>query len=137
MLDPAASCRRLPSWPIPVSATYLVLFGATPRGCTRFTQRGDQSQRLQDLRDVLKFGPAAGAHSRLVGGLRRFSDDIGGTAAGGRRVPGRAQRRATELGALVGQPLLDYTRHNRALLVDRHENRTELIVPFVRPGRLS
>jgi hypothetical protein len=44
---------------------------------------------------------------------------------------------AAELGLHLGVPDLRYTpRANRGLLVDRHDQRTALIVPFVRPGRV-
>jgi DNA segregation ATPase FtsK/SpoIIIE, S-DNA-T family len=71
-------------------------------------------------------------------GLRRLTEDIGGT--GNRddvaclvalNVPG------ADLGIFLGQHDLTYTpRANRALLVDRHDQRTSLMIPFVRPGRI-
>ena len=70
---------------------------------------------------------------------RRFSEVIGGSA--GREdvaclvalnVPGN------ELALLVGDHTLTWQpRPNRALLLDRHDQRQQLFVPFVRPGRLA
>jgi len=40
-----------------------------------------------------------------------------------------------ELGLALGRINLEWRpRPNRALLVDRHDDRTQVIVPFVRPG---
>lgn len=85
------------------------------------------------LRSLLRAGPAQGIH--LLGwwrGLRRFSDDIGGSM--GREdvscalilnVPGG------ELISHFGQEVSDWNpRPGRALLVDRHSNTRELVVPF-------
>ena len=86
---------------------------------------------------VLRHGPAYGVH--LLGwwrGLRRLADDLGGAhnkddiaCLVALNVPG------AELGMYLGMHDLAYTpRANRALLVDRHDQRSKLIVPFVRPG---
>ncbi|HEY3505335.1 MAG TPA: FtsK/SpoIIIE domain-containing protein [Actinocatenispora sp.] len=116
--------------------TYLAVFGmdAASGVLTEMDEAGRTG--LDDLRVVLRQGPARGVH--LLGwwrGLSRFSDDIGGPA--GREdvaclvalnVPGG------ELGMLVGALDLDWRpRPNRALLVDRHEDRVGLIVPFTGP----
>ncbi|SCE91271.1 FtsK/SpoIIIE family protein [Micromonospora viridifaciens] len=90
-----------------------------------------------DLRAVLRQGPAHGVH--LLGwwrGLRRLGEDLGGTqnrddvaCLVALNVPG------ADLGLHLGVPNLDYTpRDGRALLVDRHDQRTSLIVPFVGDG---
>jgi hypothetical protein len=120
--------------------TYIVVFGADAASGV-LGQRDPETFRtgLDDLQGVLRMGPGAGVH--LLGwwrGLRRLTEDIGGT--GNREdmaclvalnVPG------SELGFLLGQHDLAYApRTNRALLLDRHEQRTALIVPFVRPGRV-
>ena len=43
-----------------------------------------------------------------------------------------------ELALLVGDHTLTWQpRPNRALLLDRHDQRQQLFVPFVRPGRLA
>ncbi|WP_433534852.1 FtsK/SpoIIIE domain-containing protein [Micromonospora sp. CA-249363] len=92
---------------------------------------------LDDLRAVLRQGPAHGVH--LLGwwrGLRRLSDDLGGTqnrddvaCLVALNVPG------AELALHLGVHDLAYTpRADRALLVDRHDQRTRLIVPFARDG---
>jgi hypothetical protein len=70
-------------------------------------------------------------------GARRFSEDIGGTAGLEDLACLVALNvAATDLNALVGSYTSDWhARPNRALLIDRHEDRTQLIVPFVRLGR--
>jgi len=124
----------------PAGHTYLVVFGVDAAGAVLST-RDDETFRtgLDDLQAVLRNGPATGTH--LLGwwrGLRRLSDDIGGT--GNRddvsclvalNVPG------ADLALYLGQHDVSYEpRPNRALLVDRHDQRTSLVVPFVRPGRV-
>jgi hypothetical protein len=120
--------------------TYLVVFGVDAAGGTLAARDPETfSSGQDDLRAVLRGGPAAGVH--LLGwwrGLRRMTDDIGGS--GNREdisclvalnVPGQ------ELGMYLGQLDLAYhPRANRALLVDRDEQRISLLVPFVRPGRV-
>ncbi|THV30079.1 FtsK/SpoIIIE domain-containing protein [Glycomyces paridis] len=90
------------------------------------------------LRDLLRTGPARGAH--LLGwwrGFRRFTDDIGGSA--GREdvacalvlnLPGG------EIMAHFGQQFQHWNpRQGRALLIDRHADTSggRLLVPFSRP----
>jgi hypothetical protein len=42
---------------------------------------------------------------------------------------------AGELSGLVGDYKIEWhARPNRALLIDRHDDKAQLIVPFVRPG---
>ncbi|MET8527110.1 FtsK/SpoIIIE domain-containing protein [Micromonospora sp. NPDC005172] len=95
---------------------------------------------LDDLRALLRQGPAQGMH--LLGwwrGLRRLSDDLGGTqnrddiaCLVALNVPG------PELALHLGVHDLAYTpRADRALLIDRHDQRTRLIVPFARDGHDS
>jgi hypothetical protein len=117
---------------------YLVTFAADVI-IPMLSERGpDRRTGLDNLRTVLRGGPGQGVHLlswwRIA---RRFADAIGGSA--GREdvaclialnVPG------TELASLVGDHTLAWQpRPNRALLLDRHDQRRQLIVPFVRPGR--
>ncbi|MEK8110004.1 hypothetical protein NKG94_47935 [Micromonospora sp. M12] len=83
--------------------------------------------------------PVRGAPARLVAGLRRLADDLGGTqnrddvaCLVALNVPG------AELALHLGAHDLAYTpRADRALLIDRHDQRTRLIVPFVGDGHES
>jgi hypothetical protein len=87
------------------------------------------------LRRLLREGPAHGVH--LLSwwrGLRRFSEEVGGSAAredvAGMvflNVPGQ------DVSLLLGRPVDWRPRPNRALLHDRHADRTVTIVPFARP----
>jgi hypothetical protein len=142
LLDALAQLAGADTTP-PTQHTYVVLFGAdvaVPAMSTR-TDRGGGLRRcgLDDLIDVFRGGPGRGVHVlswwRIV---KRFSDAIGGT--GGREdvaclvglnVPG------TELVSLTGDYALEnwLPRTNRAILIDRHDQRQALIVPFVLPGR--
>ena len=103
--------------------TYLVLFAA-------------DAARLPEsaLRTALREAPAHGHH--IVGwwrGLRRFTEDVGPAAreevAGlvFLNVPG------ADIGLLLGRPVDWQPRPHRALLYDRHADRTTVFVPFVRP----
>jgi len=88
-------------------------------------------------RDLLREGPGRGVH--LLSwwrGLRRFTEEVGGSAAREEvagmvflNVPG------SEVSLLLGQQVDWQPRANRALLHDRHADRTTVIVPFVRPER--
>lgn len=107
---------------------YLVVFGMDALG-----SGGLPPDRLRGL---LREGPGRGVH--LLSwwrGLRRFTEQVGGSAAredvAGMvflNVPG------TDVSLLLGQPVDWQPRPNRALLHDRHADRTTVIVPFVRPG---
>lgn len=121
------------------SRTYLVAFGVD--GATSVLGLRDEAFRsgFDDLRSVLRQGPSYGVH--VLGwwrGMRRLTEDIGGSSSledvaclVALNVPGQ------ELGLSIGQPDLAYRpRPNRALLIDRHDRRVALIVPFVRPGRV-
>ena len=118
--------------------TYLVVFAADVI-VPMLADRGENRRSgLEDLRTVLRAGPGRLVHVlswwRIA---RRFSDAVGGSA--GREdvaclvalnVPGN------ELSSLMGDHTLNWQpRANRALLLDRHDQRSQLIVPFVRPGR--
>ncbi|GAA4961544.1 FtsK/SpoIIIE domain-containing protein [Actinoplanes utahensis] len=122
----------------PEKPTYLLAFAADVI-VPLLNERGPERRTgLDDLRTVLRQGPGHGVHLlswwRVA---RRFSDAIGGSA--GREdvaclvalnVPG------SELSSLLGDHTLSWQpRSNRALLLDRHDQRQRLIVPFVRPGR--
>ncbi|WP_410810895.1 FtsK/SpoIIIE domain-containing protein [Micromonospora sp. 067-2] len=120
----------------PAGREYLVVFGmdaAAPvlGAADPVTFRSG----LDDLRTLLRQGPAQGVH--LLGwwrGLRRLADDLGGTqnrddiaCLVALNVPG------TELALHLGMHDLAYTpRADRALLIDRHDQRIRLIVPFAR-----
>jgi DNA segregation ATPase FtsK/SpoIIIE, S-DNA-T family len=105
--------------------TYLVVFGM------------DAIRRGTLPRDLLREGPGRGVH--LLSwwrGLRRFTEEVGGSAAREEvagmvflNVPG------SEVSLLLGQQVDWQPRPNRALLHDRHADRTTVIVPFVRPER--
>ncbi|MFF5172154.1 FtsK/SpoIIIE domain-containing protein [Micromonospora sp. NPDC000089] len=122
----------------PAGRTYLVVFGmdaAAPAlaGTDPQTYRSGHD----DLRALLRDGPGRGVH--LLGwwrGLRRLADDLGGSqnrddvgCLVALNVP------AADLGLYLGVHDLAHTpRADRALLVDRHAQRTALIVPYTRPG---
>jgi hypothetical protein len=86
------------------------------------------------LRDMLREGPGNGVH--LLSwwrGLRSFTEEIGGSAAREDvaglvflNVPG------SDVSLLLGQQIDWQPRPNRALLHDRHADRTTVIVPFSR-----
>lgn len=141
-LDPAAlrdEIRKLadPGVPTPTSRTYLVAFGMD--GASAILAARDENFRsgLDDLQALLRQGPGYGVH--LLGwwrGLRRLADDLGGAhnrddvaCLVALNVSG------AELGSYLGIQDLPYApRPNRALLIDRHDQRTRLIVPYVRDG---
>ncbi len=114
--------------------TYLVVFGMdAAAGTLAATDPGTFRSGHDDLRAVLRHGPARGVH--VLGwwrGLRRLADDLGGsghrddvTGLVALNVP------AADLGLHLGMHDLAWTpRDGRALLVDRHEHRTALIVPY-------
>ncbi|GAA2528535.1 FtsK/SpoIIIE domain-containing protein [Winogradskya humida] len=90
---------------------------------------------LPKLRQLLREGPSRDAH--LLSwwrGLRRFSEETGGST--GREdvaglvflnIPG------SDVSMLLGRAVDWQPRENRALLHDRHADRTVTIVPFVQP----
>ncbi|MCT2278474.1 FtsK/SpoIIIE domain-containing protein [Micromonospora chalcea] len=114
--------------------TYLVVFGMDAAATTlAASDPATFRSGYDDLRAVLRQGPARGVH--VLGwwrGLRRLADDLGGS---GQRddVTGLVALNvpAADLGLHLGVHDLAYVpREGRALLVDRHEHRTALIVPF-------
>lgn len=105
--------------------TYLVVFGMDAIG------------RNALPRDFLREGPGRGVH--LLSwwrGLRRFTEEVGGSAAR-EEVAGMVFLNvpSPEVSLLLGQQVDWQPRPNRALLHDRHADRTTVIVPFVRPER--
>ncbi|WBB67334.1 FtsK/SpoIIIE domain-containing protein [Micromonospora sp. WMMD812] len=122
--------------PAPAGRTFLVGFGMDAASAVLGTPDPQTFRSgLDDLRALLRQGPGHGVH--LLGwwrGLRRLADDLGGTqnrddiaCLVALNVPGG------ELGLHLGVHDLAYTpRPDRALLVDRHDQRTRLIVPFAR-----
>lgn len=118
--------------------TYLVVFGMDAAAGVLGAKDEMYKSGLDDLQVVLRQGPGQGVH--LLGwwrGLRRLADDLGGAhnrddlaCLVAMNVPGG------ELGSYLGTHELAYRpRPNRALLIDRHDQRTRLIVPFALPGR--
>jgi hypothetical protein len=100
---------------------YLVLFGADAAELP-----------YPPLRALLRDGPAAGRH--LLGwwrGLRRFTEQTGGSA-GREDVAGLVLLNlpASDAALLLAAPVDWRPRPHRALLHDRHRDRTEVIVPF-------
>ena len=105
---------------------FLVGFGLDAAGLDRDGQTA--------LRTVLRTGPSRGVH--LLGWwrvLRRFVDDLG--------MGGKEDVSCSVVLNIAGNDLLGHfgpsvsdwdPRPGRALLVDRHANTTELLVPFTR-----
>ncbi|MFI7023479.1 FtsK/SpoIIIE domain-containing protein [Micromonospora sp. NPDC049900] len=124
--------------PAGAARTYLVVFGMdAAAGRLAETDPATFRSGHDDLRTLLRQGPGHGVH--LLGwwrGLRRLADDLGGTqnrddvaCLVALNVPG------ADLGLHLGVHDLAYTpRPDRALLVDRHDQRVRLIVPFARDG---
>jgi hypothetical protein len=90
---------------------------------------------LPTLRQVLREGPSHGVH--LLSwwrGLRRFSEETGGVA-GREDVAGLVflNVASQDVTLMLGRPVDWHPRENRALLHDRHADRTVTVVPFVHP----
>ncbi|MFC4067105.1 FtsK/SpoIIIE domain-containing protein [Actinoplanes subglobosus] len=90
---------------------------------------------LGGLRQLLREGPSRGAH--LLSwwrGVRRFSEEIGGSM-GREDVAGLFFLNVpqSDVSLLLGRPVDWQPRANRALLHDRHADRTVTVVPFVDP----
>ncbi|MEV8509523.1 FtsK/SpoIIIE domain-containing protein [Actinoplanes sp. NPDC051475] len=90
---------------------------------------------LPTLRQVLREGPGHGVH--LLSwwrGLRRFGEETGGST-GREDVAGLVFLNIPqqEVCLMLGKNLDWQPRENRALLHDRHADRTVTIVPFARP----
>ncbi len=133
---PAASGRRWRRSTRPGSAKaltvdqpgYLVVFG--------MDATGPGALPADRLREVLRAGPSRGVH--LLSwwrGLRRFNEEVGGSAAR-EDVAGLVFLNvpAADVSLMVGRPVDWHPRPNRALLHDRHADRTTVFVPFAHPG---
>jgi hypothetical protein len=104
---------------------YLIVFGMDAAS----------SGSLPGLRQMLREGPGRGVH--LLSwwrGLRRFAEETGG-AAGREDVAGLVFLNVPQqdVTLMVGKPVDWQPRENRALLHDRHADRSQTIVPFVQP----
>jgi DNA segregation ATPase FtsK/SpoIIIE, S-DNA-T family len=147
VLDAAALRDQLGKLADPASAstahtrTYLSLFGMDAASAVLgVTDPTTFRTGLNDLQTVLHTGPAYGIH--LLGwwrGLRRLQDDIGGSFNRDDIACLVALNvSANELGMYLSEIDLNYEpRPNRALLVDLHDQRRTLIVPFTHPDRLT
>nr|WP_269329601.1 FtsK/SpoIIIE domain-containing protein [Kineosporia babensis] len=118
---------------------YLFVYGADAASSTLKQKEGRSRAAIEDFRTVLREGPGWGVH--VFGwwrGVRRLSDDLG--LSGKDDVAGivALNVKGNEVGSLIGRVHLQWQpRHNRALFIDRHEDKDDLIVPFVTPGRYS
>ncbi|MCE0536822.1 hypothetical protein LWF15_15045 [Kineosporia rhizophila] len=118
---------------------YLFVYGADAASSTLKQKEGRGRAPLEDFRTILREGPGWGVH--VFGwwrGVRRLSDDLG--LSGKDDVAGivALNVKGNEVGSLIGRVHLQWQpRHNRALFIDRHEDKDDLIVPFVSPGRYS
>lgn len=127
MVDAATLPQTLSELDESTEPAFLIGFGLDAANLDRASQA--------TLRNLLRNGPTHGIH--LLGwwrGLKRFTDDIGGSA--GREdvscslvlnIPGN------ELMSHFGQSVNDWSpRPGRGLLIDRHANTQDLVVPFTR-----
>ncbi|WP_204297838.1 FtsK/SpoIIIE domain-containing protein [Actinoplanes campanulatus] len=90
---------------------------------------------LTGLRRLLREGPSRGVH--LLSwwrGVRRFNEEIGGSM-GREDVAGLLFLNVpqSDVSLMLGRPVDWQPRENRALLHDRHADRTVTVVPFVAP----
>jgi hypothetical protein len=90
---------------------------------------------LPGLRRLLREGPGRGVH--LLSwwrGMRRFSEETGGSA-GREDVAGLLFLNCpqADVALMLGRPVDWHPRPNRALLHDRHADRTVTVVPFLEP----
>ncbi|TDC30425.1 FtsK/SpoIIIE domain-containing protein [Micromonospora sp. KC213] len=120
--------------------TYLVVFGAdAASSLLAVSDPSTYRTGHDDLRAVLANGPGHGVH--LLGWWRtvnRFTDDLGPTGGGEVACLVALNLPGSDVGSLLGDYATDWrSRPNRALLIDRHDNRRTLIVPYVRPGTLD
>jgi hypothetical protein len=104
---------------------YLVVFGMDAAS----------AGTLPSLRTVLREGPGRGVH--LLSwwrGLRRFTEETGGSA-GREDVAGLLFLNVPQqdVALMLGRPVDWQPRPNRALLHDRHADRSVVLVPFVQP----
>jgi S-DNA-T family DNA segregation ATPase FtsK/SpoIIIE len=93
------------------------------------------SGSLPGLRQLLRDGPGRGVH--LLSwwrGLRRFGEETGGSA-GREDVAGLLFLNVPQgdVQLMLGRSIDWHPRSNRALLHDRHSDRTVTIVPFLEP----
>lgn len=91
---------------------------------------------LSGLPELLREGPSRGLH--LLSwwrGLRRFTEETGGSA-GREDVAGLVFLNVPQqdMTLILGKPVDWQPRENRALLHDRQGDRSQPIVPFVRPA---
>lgn len=115
-------------------------------GLLKIAEPGTFHTGLDDLRTALRTGPSRGSthprHTALTvtgvhvlgwwRGARRFVDDIGGSTS---LEDVALNSSGTDLGTLIGDYEFEWhARPNRAMAVDRHDQKTQLIVPIVRPG---
>ncbi|MER7443033.1 FtsK/SpoIIIE domain-containing protein [Micromonospora avicenniae] len=125
-----------PAAPAPAGRTFLVAFGMD--GASTVLDPADPRTARRgrdDLRAVLRHGPGRGVH--LLGwwrGANRLADDVGDAHDGHGvaclvtlDVPADELERHLGLRDVAYPPCRD-----RALLVDRHDRRVRLIVPFAR-----
>ncbi|HEY6595755.1 MAG TPA: FtsK/SpoIIIE domain-containing protein [Asanoa sp.] len=103
---------------------YLVAFG--------LDAAGQDALPTDRLREVLRAGPGQGVH--LLSwwrGMRRFTDEVGGSAAR-EDVAGLVFLNVpmSDVSLLLGRTVDWQPRPNRALLHDRHTDRTSVFVPF-------
>ncbi len=120
--------------------TYLVVFGAdSASSLLAASDPTTYRSGRDDLRDVLASGPSHGVH--LLGWWRtvsRFTDDVGPASGGEVACLVALNLPGNDIGSLLGDYASEWQpRPNRALLIDRHDNRRTLIVPYVRPGTLD
>ena len=90
---------------------------------------------LPGLRRLLREGPGRGVH--LLSwwrGMRRFSEETGGSS-GREDVAGLLFLNCpqSDVALMLGRPVDWHPRPNRALLHDRHADRTVTVVPFLEP----
>lgn len=93
------------------------------------------SGSLPKLRQMLREGPGRGVH--LLSwwrGLRRFTEETGGSA-GREDVAGLVflNVQQQDVSLMLGKHVDWHPRENRALLFDRHTDRSAIFVPFVAP----
>jgi len=120
--------------------TYVFSFGADAASSSlKQKAKGVVRTGLDEFRTLLRDGPAKGIH--FFGwwrGVRRLGDDLGPHSKEDISGILALNVRGNEVGLLIGQSNLHWNpRHNRALLIDRQEDTTELIVPFVTSGRYT
>jgi DNA segregation ATPase FtsK/SpoIIIE, S-DNA-T family len=93
------------------------------------------SGSLPKLRQMLREGPGRGVHLLAWWrGLRRFTEETGGSA-GREDVAGLVflNVQQQDVSLMLGKPIDWHPRENRALLFDRHTDRSSIFVPFVAP----